>query len=395
MEGNFGVSFWEMRNDIGLMNVLWCPEPSHKRITTIPYADLRPERIIPRTSSNSSGNQYCYPNPSAANTTGKGFGLFSVELVDLIIDHVDDLEDIICLAATCQRLYEISRHHLEVFLDIAFTISWAGDRLICIGDWTEVDDDLPPGMLDDDECDLINEAVYEYDASQLDPSAEDDYNPILKGYILPPRLAIALHALRDAHPDAELQRFKRKIYKHSSGYPSTLYMKLAGHSSASASTSASTSVPGPGGRLTLAEARVLTQLTRRSAPLTEEQIYSGKYVLRNIVMQEYVRGDAIRALWDPPSDSSSPRRLFVDRLRFEHVLVFKTAWSTRGDGLGIRYSGPVQVHRGAWSGHVFDLVETQSLLDDSDGSDAEGWSDVSEKVLNEIMEVWKEDIRGE
>lgn len=55
-----------------------------------------------------------------------------------------------CLAATCQRFYEIGRPTPEARLSEALVISWAGDRLVCPGDYAQLDD-MPPGMLTDHE----------------------------------------------------------------------------------------------------------------------------------------------------------------------------------------------------------------------------------------------------
>ncbi|KAG6876801.1 hypothetical protein C0993_000355 [Termitomyces sp. T159_Od127] len=117
--------------------------------------------------------------------------------------------------------------------------------------------------------------------------------------------------------------------------------------------------------------------------LDPADFFDGHLVFRNLTTKEYVRGDAIKKVPNIP-DMSWRRPL---RLEFEHVLYIRTTWSSN-PSLGYRYDGPLQIHRGVWAGHRFDVTRIGRVVDEA-GVAVDDWKDVTEEVLNEVVEIWE------
>ncbi|KAJ7618625.1 hypothetical protein FB45DRAFT_1007378 [Roridomyces roridus] len=67
-----------------------------------------------------------------------------VELIDKIISHLPLFADIAFLCITCQYLWEIGRRLLDRHItDELASLSWAGDRIVCIGDFLSDVDEVP------------------------------------------------------------------------------------------------------------------------------------------------------------------------------------------------------------------------------------------------------------
>ncbi|EDN05202.1 predicted protein [Histoplasma mississippiense (nom. inval.)] len=75
---------------------------------------------------------------------------------------------------------------------------------------------------------------------------------------------------------------------------------------------------------------------------------------------------------------------FIDILGYGEVILYKTCWSTSDYSL-IRGK---EMHRGVWAGHALDIVPTSHLSGDI------SWKDISDKIAQEISEIWGE-VYGE
>ncbi|KAI0677693.1 hypothetical protein C8Q78DRAFT_1149863 [Trametes maxima] len=71
--------------------------------------------------------------------------MLPIELLRMICDHLA-WEEVICLALTTRQFFELLKPRLLKILQCIHP-SWAGCRLICIGDGAEGIDDLPAGLL--------------------------------------------------------------------------------------------------------------------------------------------------------------------------------------------------------------------------------------------------------
>ncbi|KAG5635144.1 hypothetical protein H0H81_012295 [Sphagnurus paluster] len=332
MVGKFGECFWTMHHS-RIEDALW--SPTSKRVSTKAYSELREKK-----PSYHSRFRIRYPEENAANHTGKTFCGLSNEVIDLVYEQAESLEDVIRLAVTCQRCYEISRRHLEWWVQQLLVVSWAGDRLICLGDYAEMDD-LPPGMLTDEEREYL-----------LGSCATRDPQKKLK-------------TLQLRHPDSALRQMRirdsnQRRYRDWENYLRLFVPRegLTGYRDGEALTNLVTTID----RLTL---------------YTRDLGWYPTHVMRNLTTKEYVRGDAIESVRNDPD---VPRGLKY--LSFNHILAARFTWSS-DPSLAMRYEG--SLHRGVWAGHRFDVVEIGSVFNGQES--LEGWKDVSEEVIGEVRDI--------
>ncbi|KAJ7196046.1 hypothetical protein GGX14DRAFT_673708, partial [Mycena pura] len=79
-----------------------------------------------------------------------------VETIHEIHAHIDGFHDLLFLSATCQVLWEIGRGEMHRrVIELAGTYSWAGDRIICVGDYLR-NDDIPASLLSAEEEDFLS-----------------------------------------------------------------------------------------------------------------------------------------------------------------------------------------------------------------------------------------------
>ncbi|KAG5642241.1 hypothetical protein DXG03_003365 [Asterophora parasitica] len=335
------------------MDALWLPEPGHKRVTTAPYSELSSETFKEQHTSKRIRH---YPKRSLANETGKGLSQLPTEIIDCVYQNFCDLVTVLCFAATCQRHYEIGRRHIEALVSATFVNLWAGNRLICLGHYANMDD-LPPGMLTDAERELIKCRFADED--------KDSY-----------RIYEQLAVLQQHDP---LWHFRREIPVHrrfsydSKNKLSSFFTKLAGYGLHDAN-------------MDMDSANVLRDLITVPAvkpPSTNETLlYGGAYVLRNLTSKEFIRGDAFRYIW------RDPKHAFGLSVSFNHALIIRIAWSS-DPSLSIVCNDRIKIHRGKWAGHRFDISGIESVRNEEGAVD--GWKDVSQGVLNEVVEFWKGD----
>ncbi|KAJ7629201.1 hypothetical protein DFH06DRAFT_1006316 [Mycena polygramma] len=95
-----------------------------------------------------------------------------VEMINEIYAHIPYLADAICLSATCQALWEIGRpnmHRLAVEVTANY-YSWAGERILCVGDYLK-NKDIPDGILTEDELDEFTDdgqdTLHEYPFDEI------------------------------------------------------------------------------------------------------------------------------------------------------------------------------------------------------------------------------------
>ncbi|KAF8058550.1 hypothetical protein FPV67DRAFT_1676125 [Lyophyllum atratum] len=350
MCGKFGECFWEIdaEADRELMKALWQGEKSRKVVTIDPFSQLKRlekpfciwrKRVV-------------LPEESLANAT------LPVELVSMILEEIEDLTDMVCFLLTCQRFFEIGRSTLAARFQDLLTYSWAGNRLICAGDYTQIDD-LPEGMLTEDEAELIDEEFEHFDAEDVETLVYEQ-----------------LRFVQNLQPDWELNH-ERAFFRKKNARFSFYFMRLQ-----------ETNYPhrdpprvGWAGERDVEVLKKLTKSTKRKFPGRNQlsEVY-GSYVLRNLTTKEYIRGDAVREAWNTPDMP------YLRALRFTHLLVLRITWS-QDSGLSIRYEGLIQVHRGVWAGHRFDFSGIETVQDGQGAID--GWKDVSEVAIGELNAVFE------
>ncbi|KAF5379455.1 hypothetical protein D9615_006554 [Tricholomella constricta] len=346
MSGHFGQSFSYIGHSEAFMLALWRPEQG-KRVIAKPYSSLNTNTPEPESRHRDEFKHHHYPEQSLANETGSGLGQLFPELIDIIYEALDDIVDVVRFSVTCQRFYDIGRRHLEVYVAGTFIDSWAGDRIICLGDYACMDD-LPPGMLTDSERKFIKSNLKD---------DEDDVVAVFDQL----RILQALDPLWHIHQ-------KKKKYQ---GYAVDLKWRTG------------VWLRGDEAQIELEAALILCELIEETPGLSRHvqtftEIYSGDYVLRNLITKEFIRGDAIRDLWE------APEYPFMQRIRFDVALYIRITWSS-DYSLSSGYDGPIQIHRGKWAGHRFDLCKVNTVRNEEGVID--DWKDVSREVLDEVVEV--------
>ncbi|KAG6901309.1 hypothetical protein C0995_013879 [Termitomyces sp. Mi166 len=302
----------------------------HSLLRALWIPDEDKERVVVLPVHKVEG--YVFPQESSKNYSEGFFGQLTTEVVDKMFGEVDDPVDLINVMTTCQRHWDIGRRHLENLVKVFFVVtSWAGDRLICLSDHAELED-LPEGMLT--ECEVMK--IENYRSRSLWRAIRVIQTPRPRTpAVIPLKIVGAIRSSKD-------------LLRGLKSYPTW---------------SARTDICGA--------LQNLIQIT----DMNFGNFYKGHMVFRNLTVKEYVRGD----IWNMPRDSRFPGK----RLKFEHVLYIRIIWSVPGLS---GYQCPLDIRRGAWAGHRFDISDVKNVMGE-DGIMVDGWRDVTEEVISEVMEV--------
>ncbi|KAG5635142.1 hypothetical protein H0H81_012293 [Sphagnurus paluster] len=369
MGGKFGECFWSMHH-AKIEDALW--RPPGERVTTKSYSE-------PKEKGQSSFLRGFHDSENAANHMASAFYGLSNEVIDLIYKKFDNLEEVILLAVTCQRSYEISRRHLERWVQQLFVVSWAGDRLICIGDYAQMDD-LPPGMLTDEEREYLADRC-EHPADDNEQLTDDCASRENDHDADETSLWEKLGSLQLRHPKSAIRQIRINDPNSSRYSDWGLYLFYM--------TKRAMSIMGKDTKMGLlddGDREALSELLTidRKTLYTHASDWYPTHALRNLTKKEYVRGDAIERVRREP-DARAQR---LDNLSFNHILAARFTWSS-DPSLSMSYEGPL--HRGVWAGHRFDVVEIGCLYNGQESLD--GWKDVSEEVIAEVREIAKADFQ--
>ncbi|KAJ7119854.1 hypothetical protein C8R44DRAFT_737598 [Mycena epipterygia] len=265
-----------------------------------------------------------------------------VETVHEIYSHIDNLTDTVCLSVACQLLWEIGRAHLHRHItSIAASYSWAGDRIICVGDYLR-NDDIPKNLLTpDEEQEFLGIGPEKLQtAEEEDSKAEDEEDNTLYGYPFDeiPRDDFALWNIFRA--SGVLERFDYNPY-------SDTYRTLASLFN-----------------------------TEYESPASEEL-----RVLRNLSRRQYVRESILLDLETRMQGKN------IGDVGFGEVVLSRICCSSDGS-VSMSYDG--DIHRGVWAGDRFDIVSSEWIQ----GLDNEAdWADVSAEVLEEMEKIWRSEYR--
>ncbi|KAF8058662.1 hypothetical protein FPV67DRAFT_1455191 [Lyophyllum atratum] len=340
MSGNFEECFWRHISDKAdnrVMNALWQREKSQKAVTIKPLSQL--------------------PEESLENAT------LPAELLTMILGEVEDLTDIVCFVLSCRRYYEIGRPILEARFEEILTYSWAGNRLICVGDGVSIND-LPKGMLTEDEMEILGE--------EFGPDSGDDDSQYDTG------VYEQLVFVQSLHPDWSLNH-RRAHFFHKHTQLCVYFMRLWNRRYNKSSPP----------RLYWGEVRVLEELTEvADLPLPEygkiPEMYRS-HVLRNLTTKEYIRGDAVHEARETPDMP------YLGDLTLLHLLLLRITWAS-DPSLAIPDVGAIESHRGAWAGHRFDFSDIRTVQDDEGGA-IDDWKDVSKIAIDELVAVFEPDAK--
>lgn len=245
-----------------------------------------------------------------------------------------DLGEVLTLGLTCKALWNVAKFQITLHFPQYLGV-WAGVPVICVGSWdAHSTDSYPPVLSEKDKEELQNgldpnELSYMFTDQEKDPEpvnlnklARYRYSSIWDvNYSFPPVLSTLASDLYQKY------RYPKDIFRITAPKPSSFF---------------------PADR---------------------------KWILRDLTTHEFVRSDAIAL---KPEYVSGP---FIRGIGFGEVILARTCWSTNSD---VAFDCNVQIHQGAWAGHMLDIVSAETI-----SSDIGTWKDISGEVAEEIAEIWK------
>lgn len=250
----------------------------------------------------------------------------------LIYEHIDHFQEAIDLSVTCKSLRVIGRNRVNALL-LPVAGHWAGDRIICVGDYAQ-NDDMPPGLLTEDEKQQIRELCSKpFDGTtrkdgKLEEEEDDEGSASLYN------LASDRFAKRSCSQLGIQYCIQSAIwYPDARRYDKLWYPKKN------------------------------AQTTTAPSPL--------QWALCNLSKREYVQSDTIG---DFPS---------VKQLGYFEFLLSRICWSS-DPSISMCYRGTI--HRGVWAGDRFEIT----TIDRLEGGEAE-WKDVGEEMTKEMAAIWESD----
>ncbi|TCD67783.1 hypothetical protein EIP91_011969 [Steccherinum ochraceum] len=287
------------------------------------------------------------------------------EIITMLFLATDDFIAIACLATTNTALFQEGYLRLVALAQEAY--SWAGDRLICVGDYCRIDD-APEGVFSAteaaelglkgpttgqdseteegaDECsDTLN--FYEALSNAMTDSAPSDYDGLLQPTWASPGKV----------PDLRIRKMLRTL--------PTLDRLLYNN---------------------LSEASTCGNIGKTGKSLLANKEHP--WVLCNLTTGEYVRASAISKLRFQPGDDYDEASLDYGpnvgrRLTLSTVVAARFCRSS-DPSAAMAYEG--DIHRGVWAGHRFEIVSLDSVRPLGDGRE---WKDVSEEVAEEMKALW-------
>lgn len=275
-----------------------------------------------------------------------GFLSLSAELHDLIFEELSYIENVVNLSLTSQYFFGLGRRHIRNFF-ASYLGSWAGESIICVGDYCEKGD-YPLSVLQDEEMqkslnlDDCSKTLSLYDfASECDEVQGHVRFPPLFGQMLgeSPGFAKDYHRMPDVLRD--------QVWKVLNPRVSDFYPK--------------------------------------------DQLW----ILRNLTIREYVRADAI-AIELKPKYIDGPQ---ISPVGFGEIIISRVCWSSDSS---VAMMNEGSIHRGVWSGHRIDIttftrheqevVEEQNRENDPNAKERVEWRDVSDEVTEETSRIWESEF---
>ncbi|KAJ5771891.1 hypothetical protein N7520_002420 [Penicillium odoratum] len=221
----------------------------------------------------------------------KCFYTLPSKIHNLIFDSLDDIDDILSLSLTNKYLWAVGLTYIEDRI-VTSLAPWAGERIICVSDYSDPKD-FPPGLLSaDEQADLEHlNRVHHLETFTVDNIWKKTGGPSLA------------------------QRLRDRFTKWEAMHP-------------------------------MSEANRTEILMGLKPEKLEFYPHDQPWVLRNLTTKEYVRGEAIAL---KTSFIHGPQ---IEVLGFAEVLLARISWSSRPVDIG---HGRIMSH-GKWAGHRFDIV---------------------------------------
>ncbi|KAF2183369.1 hypothetical protein K469DRAFT_786049 [Zopfia rhizophila CBS 207.26] len=200
------------------------------------------------------------------------------------------------LSLTNRYFWSIGRKHIQTYF-MSFLGPWAGENIVCVGQYIEAGD-YPPDMLTKNE---------EYELSQH----QDENGRLMT-----------------------LFDFTREYYEEIKGNVSIL-ITLLGQLLDSEQYSRMSGFD---------RSQVMDTIWPKASKFYPSD---QPWILRNLTIKEFVRSEPIALR---PEYIHGPN---IDFLGFSEVVLLRICWST-GSSISMEYDG--NIHRGVWAGHCFDIT---------------------------------------
>lgn len=270
------------------------------------------------------------------------FSDFPGEIHRLIFAQIEYLVDVINLGATSQYYWTFARECLDQYA-ISFIGQWAGENIVCVGDYVKPDD-YPPGMFTAEERDEFRQWVGPAD---IDDDSEDDDSdrPFTLYDFGHPSFYDSENSTTPLH-----NAFFRLIGELRQQYPWE------------------TTLP-----------RIVQSYLRERSRSNDQYLPEDQqWILRNLTTKQFVRAEAIAL---KPEFIEGP---FIRGLGFAEVVLSRICWSS-SDSVGM--ADPTNITRGVWAGHCFDITTRTKHEDET--KCGQGWEDASDEVAAELADIWE------
>ncbi|KAJ7833630.1 hypothetical protein B0H14DRAFT_3871600 [Mycena olivaceomarginata] len=270
-----------------------------------------------------------FPQKAAQSSTLVNLPL---EMIQEIYSNIEDFVDVVFLSVTCQSLWNRGREEIYRHVRlIAASLSWAGGRIICVGDYLE-NDDIPDHLLSPEE---------KAEFTRLDDNKDEDEDGESQHYTL------YNYPWAESAGDRAIfgvRRLLRAIcfQDHWVG----VFTRLFGPSS---TPNSNTHRPSPH--------RPCSETFRATSTSGNRRSSAGERAAQAEIKETRDVG-------------------------FGHIVLSRICFSTSGS-VAMVYDG--DIHRGVWAGDRLDIVAESEFSDD----DRSAWMDVSDEVLKEVEAIWR------
>ncbi|CAL1697004.1 unnamed protein product [Somion occarium] len=265
--------------------------------------------------------------------------VFPDEIISLILKSIETKEDIARFSLANIYVFYIGYEVLQRRY-MAERPSWAGGRLICVGDYARIED-LPPGVFTKEEV----EDMKQYQDNLLDPAES---------------IGSLHHYLPATYP------FRRRVEL---GFDYGTIHRLMMEIRKSERTSSEY------------RSRIYNALSELGSP---RLLYKSEHpwILCNLSKMQFIRFAAVSELHGyKPED---PLQFIHPGFSVGTLLVSRICWSW-DSSTSLCYKGAI--HHGVWAGNRFEVTTMDRLRPTEGGKE---WKDVTDEVVDEAIGIWKE-----
>ncbi|QPG95498.1 hypothetical protein C2857_000970 [Epichloe festucae Fl1] len=270
------------------------------------------------------------------------FPRFPTEIHCLIFEHCydDDLASVVSLGVTNRYFWSVARDYIVRDFTQCLGV-WAGQQLITVGDYVQLDD-YPPGLFATEE-EKENLLKSRSEDDDVDESLGEQRSVTLYDRIV--------NSFETQDPEA-ISRSRGWDYFHFGR------LRALGKD--------------PGYRAVSHEIYM-----KRDDFYPQDEVW----ILRNLTTHQYVRREPLEL---QPGLAHGP---FVRGIGFGCVVLSRISWSSDPS---VSLQDPTgRIHRGVWAGHRFDIT---TMTRHEKLTAGQNWTDVTEELVEEVTAIWAADL---